>query len=181
MNEICQLDTDDVKQVSGVWCFIVTESNDQNAGSKRLKTLASERLIPIHKQLLELGFLNFINGKVERCERKLFSELKICPNGYYSTNFSKWFGRFLAKAGAAAPRTCFHSFRHSFRDAIRRSRISQDLGLALGGWTSGNQKSEVHDAYGNGFPILDLKQAIDSISYPNLTLEHLERIATQSV
>ena len=51
--------------------------------------------------------------------------------GRFSDPFQKWFGRFLAKAGATAPRTSYHSFR----DALREAQASDEIVDALLGWT----------------------------------------------
>jgi integrase len=95
--------------------------------------------------------------------------------GYYSDPFSKWFRRFLERAGAARPKTCFHSFRHCFRDGLREARIDHDVALALGGWASvsGKEGAETAEAYGRGFRVATLFDAIQQINYPSLDLSHL--------
>ncbi|WP_052747978.1 tyrosine-type recombinase/integrase [Brevundimonas diminuta] len=94
--------------------------------------------------------------------------------GYRSTTFSAWFRRFVAKAGADSPKTCFHSFRHGFRDALREARIDRDIALALGGWASASGVASVSDAYGSGYRMATLKEAIDRVSYPDIDLSHLK-------
>ena len=50
LEELCQLHFDDIHQVDGAWCI------DINAkGEKKLKTLSSERLVPIHLSLRVVG------------------------------------------------------------------------------------------------------------------------------
>ena len=81
--------------------------------------------------------------------------------------------RFLISASASAPLTCFHSFRHGFRDAARNARIDRDIVLRLGGWTTGGGQSEAADAYGSGYHPAVLFEAISKIEYPGLDLSHL--------
>lgn len=85
--------------------------------------------------------------------------------GYYSDPFSKWFRRFLSKAGASRLKTCFHSFRHSYRDALREARIEHDVGLALG-WLDLNQReggAETAALYGRGYRLATLAEAMKRI------------------
>src|SRR5690606_27511640 len=91
---------------------------------------------PVHPELRAFGFMEFVKRQRAAGTRKLFPELPISTTGYYSDPFSKWFRRFLAKSGATAPKTCFHSFRHCYRDALREARIPHEIALALGGWAS---------------------------------------------
>ncbi|MEQ1540000.1 MAG: site-specific integrase, partial [Sphingorhabdus sp.] len=171
MNEICQLDTADVKLIDGVHCFVIIEGSVES--DKRVKTAASERIVPIHNELIRIGFLRFVADQRKAMEEKLFDELSVGPHGYRSTNFSKWFSRFLHRIGAHAPLTCFHSFRHCFRDALRASRADRDISLALGGWTSGEDGSGIDGIYGDGFRAALLAEGVNRIEYPDLNLDHL--------
>ena len=85
-----------------------------------------------------MGFGDYVEALHRGTARKLFPELSVDGFGYFSGKFSKWFSRFLEHSGAAEDRTCFHSFRHSFRDALREGQVDREVALALGGWTSGS-------------------------------------------
>jgi integrase len=176
MNEICQLDTTDVRHIDGVDCFLISHRSTNGSDDKRVKTANSERFVPVHPRLTELGLMDFIASRRSGSQRKLFSELPLSTTGYYSDPFSKWFKRFVEKTGANRPKTCFHSFRHNFRDALREARIDHDIALALGGWASGSGKEsvEVAEAYGRGFKVATLAEAMKLVQYPNLELSHLE-------
>ena len=58
-NEACQLYSDDIEQVNGVWCFNIRATRDDQS----LKTEASQRLVPIHSKLLAAGFLDFVASR----------------------------------------------------------------------------------------------------------------------
>jgi integrase len=175
LNEICQLDLTDIRRVDGVDCFLVTSRSLGSGGDKKVKTGTSERYVPIHPHLVEIGFLSFVDERRHAGALKLFADLTLSGTGYYSDAFSKWFRRFLVKSHATAPRTCFHSFRHCFRDALREARIDHDVALALGGWSlgSGKENVEVAEAYGSGFQARTLHDAITRVTYPDLALDHL--------
>jgi integrase len=177
LNEACQLDVADIRPIEGIDCFVVTERSDETTNDKRLKTNSSERVVPIHSMLLGLGFMTFVEHRRRADERKLFAEVGMGSTGYRSTTFSQWFRRFVARAGAGSPKTCFHSFRHGFRDALREARIDRDIALALGGWASVGGSASVSDSYGRGYRIATLKDAIDRAVYPGLDLSHLASTA----
>jgi integrase len=109
LNEACQLDVADIESVDGVDCFSVSAGVVAADNDKRLKTASSERLIPIHPTLREMGFLTFVEASRAAGDKKLFPELQASSTGYYSDPFSKWFRRFLEKSEATRPKTCFHS------------------------------------------------------------------------
>jgi integrase len=174
LNEACQLDVSDIRLIEDIACFVITERSASNTTDKRLKTASSERVVPIHPELLSLGFMEFVAGRRRAGEAKLFGEVGLGATGYRSTTFSAWFARFAAKAGASSKKTCFHSLRHGFRDALREAQVPRDIALALGGWShiSGGSGS-VSDAYGSGYRIPTLFEAISRIQYPDLDLSQL--------
>ena len=51
MGEICGLQLEDIKKIDEVWCFDVNEEQD-----KRLKTVNSKRIVPVHPHLIMCRF-----------------------------------------------------------------------------------------------------------------------------
>jgi integrase len=178
LNEACQLDVSDVRMIEAVTCFKVTETSEVSTTDKRLKTASSARVVPVHPELLALNFVAFVEARKRAGETKLFGEVNLGATGYRSQTFSAWFARFASKAGASSSKTCFHSFRHNFRDALREARVDRDTALALGGWTTaGGSAGSVSDAYGSGYRIKTLSEAISRVRYPGLDLSHLQETA----
>jgi integrase len=173
LNEICQLDIADIRHIEGVACFVITEDSLVGTMDKSLKNKASARIVPVHPILLELNFMDFVEQKRKSGVLKLFDDLPLGAKGFRSVAYSRWFSRFLISASASAPLTCFHSFRHGFRDAARNARIDRDIVLRLGGWSTGGGQSEAADAYGVGYHPAVLYEAISKIRYPGLSLSHL--------
>lgn len=168
LNEACQLDTADVRMVEGRLCFIITTASEHGANDKRLKTLSSERIVPVHPVLLDLGLAAYVRARRSANDPKLFPELQP-RHGLYSHLFSKWFARFLISCGAAERRTCYHSFRHSFRDACRAARLDRDIVMVLGGWSSASDSSgSVSDSYGRGHSPAALYDAIAQVKYEGI-------------
>jgi integrase len=166
MNELCQLAVDDVVERDGVPVILIKP--DPEAG-QTVKTEAGRRVVPVHPELARCGFLKHVEAARKARHDRLFPELKQDRRGYYSDHFQKWFSRFVAKAGARAPRTSFHSFRHNFRDALREANVSRDATLALGGWSAGGTE----EIYGDGLRPKTLARAMAKVRYPGLDLSHL--------
>ncbi|CAN0342536.1 unnamed protein product, partial [Phaeothamnion confervicola] len=75
LNEICQLDKQDVCKVGEIWCFKITKDSANSNTDKRLKTVSSDRTIPVHPLLLDLGFDKYVAKRMREGGPKLFPEL----------------------------------------------------------------------------------------------------------
>ena len=173
LNEICQLDVTDVREVESVHCIVVCEGSLDGTDDKKLKTVASERIIPIHPTLLACGFLAFVKQRQREGRTKLFYEIDAGPRGKRGVAFSKWFTQFSRSCGAYRPRTSFHSFRHCFRDELRASRIDHGVAMALGGWRTSSSEGTVSQHYGSGYRVTALDQAMRSLRFSSVDLGHL--------
>ena len=173
LNEICQLELADIRLMENVLCIVVTERSRSTESEKRLKTEASDRIVPIHRTILDVGFAQFISVRKSSGDTLLFDDINLDANGFRSTAFSKWFIRFGMRAGAIEERTSYHSFRHNFRDALREAEVTRDIAHALGGWTRGTAASDTADDYGGGYRVATLDKAIQKVDYPTLDLSHL--------
>lgn len=167
LGECVQLRTDDVARVDGVDVILVRRDEE---GDKRLKTTASERIVPIHSELEKMGFLKYVESRRGIDEIRLFPELPKGKGGYYSDPFQKWFSRFLNHIGVKTPTTSFHSFRHSFRTALDNADISAERVRVLGGWTRGGGTENM---YGSGYRASALAEEIEKVRYDGLDLSHL--------
>jgi len=156
LNEACQLEASDILRRDNTWCIRVTgDSDDEEDTVKRTKNDASERLIPVHPRLIELGLLDL------RKEGRLFPSLPISKEGYYSDLFSRWFSKHLRQHGIKAPKTSFHSLRHTYRDALRDTDIPGPMQKALGGWAD----SSVSSRYGQGFRVSKMAEELAKLQY----------------
>jgi integrase len=141
----------DVRQTKiGTWhvdiaAFVDDEEPSTSTANKTLKTATSRRRIPVHPELLAIGFLDLLKGKA--ATSRLFPGLKPDQYGNLATYALRRFREtFLPEAITLQPRQSFYSFRHSFRDALRRIDAQPATLQALGGWSQG---ALVSDAYGD--------------------------------
>lgn len=170
LNEACQLSEDDIVVQDGTDIILIRSDED---GLKRVKTGAGHRFVPVHPELKRLGFSEHAARiRADHSPKaRLFPELTLASTGYVSDNFSKWFANFLDKVGITDNRKNFHSFRHTFRDAMREAEIPQDRLRELGGWSSGSTE----DDYGSGTRPSTLAREIAKIRYEGFDLGHLAR------
>ncbi|SMC95909.1 Phage integrase family protein [Fulvimarina manganoxydans] len=169
LNEICQLTLDDFVVEDGTDIILIRGSDDE---TKRVKTEAGQRFVLVHPEPKAIGLLAHIDGlrRKRASNAPVFADLAVGTTGYRSDPFSKFFARFLDHVGITHSKKVFHSFRHTYRDALREAEISPERVRALAGWTSGRTE----EAYGSGLRPSTLRTEIERISYPDLDLSHLK-------
>jgi integrase len=153
-NEILKLKVSDVRQEAGtgIWYLDINEERHTDPTIHcRLKRSSHARRIPIHPDLVALGFLDF----VKRCKgERLFIERKPDKFGKFSDAFGKWFNRHLHDIGVKRPKVDFHSFRHCFVDACD-GRVPDDIIRRL----KGDARGGTLDRYGSGKTDLQILSA----------------------
>jgi integrase len=158
LNELCQLNVSDIQTFGSIHCVAIVSDEE-----RRLKTANSQRVIPLHPQLIELGFMEYVAAMRKAESIKLFTALKPGSKGSRSDKFSKDFARYLQKIEVKHAKNCFHSFRHNFRDALREAGTEREIVQALGGWK--DKTGGVEDNYGRGYVVERLYDAICKIDY----------------
>src|SRR5262249_40128823 len=146
-NEACQMNAADVKRTSkGTWYVDIVVSDDDDAagaGAKTLKTTSSRRKVPVHPEVIKIGFLSFAKEQEKAPGSRLFPDLKADQYGNHASYALKRFrDSFLPKEITLEPRQTFYSFRHNFRDALRHIEAPPDALQALGGWSQGKLASD---------------------------------------
>jgi integrase len=158
-SEICQLYKSDVIEQDGVQCIRVTDGKE----GQSLKFRSSHRIVPIHSQLVAIGFLQY----VEECQSdRLFPELKI-RMGMYSQSW-KWFDRAVRREVSKEPGKSFHSLRHGVAIQLGNADITTHLrypllGHALPESDEGSMRT----------PISALSDAVEKIVYPGINFDRL--------
>ena len=161
LNELGQLERADV-----VWSEIpylnittdTTEENDKDAPPRRAKTLKtgnSQRRVPLHPRLLELGFRDYWQSSNAF---HLFPDLpheNLRDNDTPTQKFSRDFGRYLRKLGLRRG-VKFHSFRHLFTDLADDMGVNPKARSILVGHANENDLtallgSQMTDSYGSGY------------------------------
>ncbi|MEQ8394960.1 site-specific integrase [Thalassobaculum sp.] len=173
-NEILQLERGDIRKEGKIAYLAITDEDeveyDPVTFVKRLKTEQAVRDIPLHPELVRIGFLAWAEG---RESGRLFPEAKQRPGGKPSDKYSQTFQRFSKRCGVwVHRRKVFHSFRNSFNDALRDGGVSEELRKAINGWSD---QHNMDGRYGRGHKLEMLNKAIRRVAYPSLDLSHLYR------
>ena len=170
--EIAQLAVNDVRQEHGHWIMHITTEGEAHDEGKSVKTAGSMRVIPIHPELVRLGFLKYHAARIASADKQLFPGAKRNERGQMMAEFSREFGKYLTRIGLKQGRGLSqYSFRHGAADALRRAGyLDNQFGFMLG-----HTEGSMTGRYGI-MPQGMLEQRIElvnSIVYPGLVLDHL--------
>lgn len=170
LGEIAQLKVSDIKEIEGVVCMHITTLGDDK-GEKSTKNAGSERVIPLHKDILELGFIEkYYNEKKEAGEGQLFPEITRDARGFISGMPSSYFNKYFKKIGIKADRTKnFHSLRHGAIDAMRLAgRLDAEIGPIVG-----HVEGTTTQRYGTVSQVVikTRKSIIDGIEYSGICVK----------
>jgi integrase len=127
-SELCQLNREDVKPVDGVPCIRISDTDDH----QQVKSAAGRRLVPLHSELLRLGFFDYV---ATLPEGRLWPELplrKEKPGGFFSAYFSS-----LRDSLGISREAVLHGLRHNVRTQLADSGLSETLIDRLMGHESG--------------------------------------------
>lgn len=171
--EIAQLHCSDVVEREGILLIHITEKlNGRSADAetrKSLKNAASERYVPVHPELLALGFGKFVDQMKATKSIRLFPACKRGADGQFSP-FTKSFAYSISRLGVKTDKMkTFHSFRHGFEDAMREAGIGEAVACRLTGRTDNHSAA----GYGSGHSPRRLFEEISKVRYEGLDLSHL--------
>ena len=172
--ELGQLHPDDVAEESymdadgkehSAWVIRIVENAERN---QHVKNEGSERRVPIHADLIALGFLKVAQAAKAKRRARIFPAIIPNSTGELMGNWSKWFGRYRRKeCGLTSKETPFHSFRHSFKHFVRLSHIPNDVHNEF----TGHETGDVADAYGGlSYPLAPLVEGMKLYRVPGLKL-----------
>jgi integrase len=163
--EIAQLRAAAIEQIDGILCIRL-------ADPRLLKTEASVRDIPVHSELLRLGFGRLVERRRETAGALLFPDIRENGKEDRSSEFSKSFRKMLVGAGIEDPSLTMHSFRHTFAHALVAAQVPQATAEALQGW-GGKKPRNMFAHYGGRPPVSQLAEAVELVVFPTLNLQHL--------
>lgn len=185
LGELVQLQVSDFRREGDFWVLDMLDlddgdDDDDSEGSasksqkleKRFKSASSRRLVPVHEQLLRLGFQEYVDKQRRSNEALLFPRLhRSHTSEKAAKGFSKWFGKYRRTAvGVKGRGTNFHSFRHGFKDRLREVTQSDEIRNRL----CGHSAKTVGETYGQGDSLRTLSDVVNKVAYAGLDLSHLE-------
>jgi integrase len=156
VGEIAQLRAEDVIEQDGITAFRITAE----AGS--VKTLGSERTVPIHPAVIASGFLEYARGK----QGPLFFDptkrrtgAKKPQHKIVAKYVAEWVAQLgIASVGRANRKDPSHAWRHRFKTLARAAEINDSVADAI----VGHAPDSVAKAYGT-VTLATMRDAIERI------------------
>jgi integrase len=161
LNEICQLDIADVQRDGDTWFLNITDEGDDN---KSVKSKAARRKVPLHSELIRLGFLDFVEGR--KTGTRLFPDYSYSANGGYGRNLGRWCNEsFLPKLSIKQPGLVFHSLRHTVVTRLGQANVPDPQIQCIVGHAREGVTQEVY--LREGYTLPQLKEAIEKLVIVN--------------
>lgn len=164
-----------LKEAVGLRAEDVTEAEGmpviklQPNAARSLKNVAARSTMPIHPELVRLGFPQFVAQ---------------CGTGYLfpvdveqgvGHRLSAWFSSHVKAKGFQGRKLGLHSFRHGFEDRLREAGLPERTAAALSRRSEGGAKK----GYGDGLSLRAKFDALRQVIYPGLDLGHITPRARQ--
>ena len=175
--EIYQLHVADLKVTDRGTLFLdITATSDDDGSEpknkKTLKTATSRRQVPLHPELIAIGFHRFVEDQRRSSDDELLfrgitRDKYDDPAAYPLRRFREVY---LKEAIDMRPRQTAYSFRHTWRDAARRIDASADFLKAVGAWQGTLTTS---DRYGSKHDPDRFAPVLAKIAYAELDLTYL--------
>lgn len=167
-NSAITLQYDDIVEEKGIWCINFLE----NHPIKHLKNEASERKVPIHSQLLDLGFVDYVQRRQKELGAKgtdfIFPKCQ-SKNGLYNNKYTvREIFKYLLDIGVkkeSKDSYDFHSFRKNASIATQDAGISQSYINDIIGWEG---KTTMEQSYSN-HNLPEIKAAMEKFRYDFLS------------
>ncbi|MCJ2113462.1 site-specific integrase [Methylobacterium sp. E-025] len=153
--EICQLQIEDVRQENEIWYFDI---NDRPP--RKLKNGTAIRRVPVHSDLIKLGFLEHVERLRRSRQTRVFPAFR--PGGAddrLGHAFTKWFTRYRRDVSLYRPGLNFHSFRHTATTLMHQSGVATAVIDHVTGHTTPGETAR----YTKRSTLAQLKAAIETI------------------
>ncbi len=168
--EIAQLQATDIRQIRGTWVM-----NVHKEGENHVKTPAGVRVVPVHRLLIDLGFLEYVDLFRGKTNQHLWPTLKRRgPDKKFSHYYSQRFTAYTRATGIYDPKRPFHALRATFRTFVEEDENSKSAHVSK---VIGHKLTSI---LGEGATYLKrvkpdkLKIAVDLFN-PEIDLSHLRR------
>lgn len=183
INEISGLTTQAVEESKeGIWHFKVEEDQQNN---RRIKSIASKRRVPVHRHLIQLGFIEYVSNRKRVKHKMLFDGLHFNERNGWGNTATRFFTRVPSPSSpgtgyfhdigihlVAHDGRDFHAFRHTLIDKLRACGVDNDYDIEA---ITGHEKLNVSEAdrYGDGPLLTGKAEKLNRVSYAELELAHI--------
>jgi len=166
IGELASLTVPEIKKENDIFFFDITEQDDHGVKSDN-----SVRKVPVHKKLIDLGFITYIESLKDK-QGLIFPHLITAKSGY-AKNTSRRFNEdyLTGKLRINNAQKKFHSFRSTFINRMTYLNIHPAMLQSLVGHYEQSKVdfSSAHFAvYQQQKPVAVLKEIIDHLDYPEV-------------
>ena len=166
-NEMCQILLSQVKKEKGIW-FIFIEDSEET----KVKTENAIRKVPVHPQLIDLGFVDYVTAQKKSKRGRLFWELSEDRDGFASHVSRHYNQRFLPAVGVWKKYTkVLYCTRHTFINKLYSEMVDENVIKVL----IGHEKEFTMKHYGGDpFTPERLLEEISKVSYSGINWKKLK-------
>lgn len=162
-SEVGQLLVKDIFKEDGIPCIRVSDEGEH----QKVKTEVSIRTVPLHPELLKMGFLEWIDEKRRAGQRRVFPAAKATAVNGQGNWITKAFSRHLAEVGKGwePAKRGFHSLRKTFIQELQGAGVVSELRAQIVGH---ELDDEHHSTYSRDFTAVEKLSGLGAHS-PGLT------------
>ncbi|CAM4113306.1 site-specific integrase [Vibrio neonatus] len=156
--EACQISVRDISIESGMFVLSITDDGQL----QKLKNHHSLRKIPIHKTLLQSGFIDFVRQQKKAAKSQLFDWTPTGKDKDWTKLFRIQFGKIQSSIEMQPKqRPTAYGFRHTFIDCLKQQGIEEYQVAEVVGHANQNM---TFGRYGKKLSMSKLKAVIDVFS-----------------
>ncbi len=149
------MEVDDIQRQDGIWYFDITAA----------KSEAGVRRVPIHSELIGLGFLDYV--KVIGSGSLFPGITRGGPDKKRGHTFAKRFPAYRREKGVERERIAFHSFRKNFVRALELAKVDRDRAALV----VGHERGFTFRVYNpEGIDVAGLREVVEAVKYEGLRL-----------
>ena len=166
-NEMCQIRCLDIRKEHNIWFMFVEDSEET-----RVKTENAIRKVPVHPQLIELGFIDYVGTCKKQKKGRVFWELNEERDGFASKVSRHFNERFLPAVGVWEKYTkVLYCTRHTFINKLYAEKVDQNVIKNL----VGHEKEFTMKHYGGDpFTPEALLEEISKVNYSKINWKKIK-------
>jgi len=169
LNEGAQIFTEDVSEQDGIPYFVIKPDSATGRSVKDGK----RRRVPIHPDLVRMGFLDYASKMKQEGHIQLFPELKVSRSqGKLGDKWGSWWSGYVRKdLGITRVPQPFHGLRHTFVEHGRKCGMDSELRRLIEGHAPNTVEFKHYG--GSHYPLEPLYKEIVKLNFRGLDLAYL--------
>lgn len=164
LNAVITLQYGDIIKQDGIDCIHFVK----NHPLKQLKTEASERIVPIPEQLLNMGFVQYVQKQKQKLKKTdsdfIFPKCQTKSGTYNGKFVGRGVLKFLTEIGikgSTDKKLDFHSFRNNASIKLQNAGVTQSYINDIIGWEGENTMLKSYSKH----TVPQIKQQVDKLKY----------------